>query len=117
MKNRGRRAGQLAELIRKELGKLLEYEVKDPRVGFATVTFVELSGDLRTARVSVSVPGDEQQKQESLQGLTAAQSFLRHQLGQRLGLRHTPEVWFSLDQTQEYQQRIEEMLRRAREKT
>jgi len=117
MKSRGRRAGQLAELLREELGKLLEYEVKDPRVGFATVTAVELSGDLRTARVSVSVPGDEQQKQESLQGLTAAQSFLRHQLGQRLGLRYTPAVLFTLDRAEKYEQHIEEMLRRAREKT
>ena len=117
MKSRGHRVEQLAELIREELGKLLEFEVKDPRVGFTTVIFVEVSEDLRTARVSVSVPGDEQQKKESLEGLTAAQSFLRHQLGQRLGLRHTPEVLFRLDRTEKYEQDIEEMLRRARAKT
>lgn len=114
MGDRGRRAEKIADLIRQELAQLLERDVKDPRVGFATVTLVELSGDLRTARVLVSVLGDEKQKEQSLEGLRAAQKFLRHQLGQRLSLRYTPEITFHLDRSQEYDQRIEELIRRSR---
>ncbi|MBI1955888.1 MAG: 30S ribosome-binding factor RbfA [Acidobacteria bacterium] len=117
MKERGRRAERLADLIREEVGNLLEYEVKDPRIGFATVTGVRLSGDLHTAIVSVSVLGDAQQKKESLKGLAAAQGFLRRQLAQRLGLRYAPAVTFQLDRTEETEQQIEEMLRKARSKS
>src|SRR3990172_7504554 len=101
MKERSRRAERLADLIREELGNLLEYEVKDPRIGFATVIAVRLSGDLRTAVVLVSVLGDAEQKQESLKGLAAAQGFLRRQLARRLGLRYAPAVTFRLDRTEE----------------
>ena len=116
MREPTRRAERIAVLLQQELGFLLEHEVKDPRVGFATITAVEVSPDIRTARVFVSVLGDERQKQESLEGLRAAQSFLRHQLARRLRLRYTPAVAFQLDPTQEYEQRIEELLRRARSK-
>ena len=116
MEERTRRAERMADLIRQELGNLLEHELKDPRVGFATVTAVDLSGDLRTARVSVSILGNEQQKKRSLEGLAAAKNFLRYQLAQRLRLRHTPTVEFQLDQTQECEERIEELLRRVRER-
>jgi len=116
MKERSRRAERLADLIREELGNLLEYEVKDPRIGFATVIAVRLSGDLRTAVVLVSVLGDAEQKQESLKGLAAAQGFLRRQLARRLGLRYAPAVTFRLDRTEETEQQIEEMLRKARSK-
>ena len=88
----------------------------DPRIGFATVTSVDLSGDLRTAHAFVSIMGDEKKKLESMEGLTAAKNFLRYQLGQRLRLRHTPALEFRLDRTQEYDERIEELIRRAKQK-
>ena len=116
MRDRSRRAVRMADLIRQELGLLLEHEVKDPRVGFATVVFVEMSPDLQRARVVVSIPGNEEQRQQSLEGLQAAQNFLRYQLAHRLGLRHVPTVSFHLDQTQSPEQPIEELLRRARSK-
>ena len=97
MRDRSRRAVRMADLIRQELGLLLEHEVKDPRVGFATVVFVEMSPDLQRARVVVSIPGNEEQRQQSLEGLQAAQNFLRYQLAHRLGLRHVPTVSFHLD--------------------
>jgi ribosome-binding factor A len=100
MRDHPHRTERLADAIRRELGELIEYEVKDPRVGFATVTAVELSENLRRVRVLVRVPGDEQQQRTSLARLTAAEGFLRHELGQRLALRHTPEITFDLDQTQ-----------------
>ncbi|MBI4465232.1 MAG: 30S ribosome-binding factor RbfA [Acidobacteria bacterium] len=116
MQERTRRAERVAELIRKELGKLLEYEVKDPRVGFATVTAVHVSADLRAARISVSILGDENRKQQSLEGLAAARNYLRRELAHRLGLRYAPAVLFELDRTEESAQRIEELLRQTRSK-
>ncbi len=115
MQERTRRAERIADLIRQELGELLERKLKDPRIGFVTVTEVNLSGDLRAARVSVSILGDQQQRKKSLEGLAAAKNFLRYQLAQRLRLRHTPEVEFQLDRTLESEERIEELLRRVRE--
>jgi ribosome-binding factor A len=114
MTDRSRRTERIADLIRQELGQLLEREVKDPRIGFATITGVEVTGDLRMALVSVSVLGDENQKKQTLEGLTAAQHFLRYQLAHRLGLRYTPVVTFQLDQREEYERRIEELIRRSR---
>ena len=90
--------------------------MKDPRVGFVTVTRVEVTRDLHTARVGVTILGDEQQKKDSLAGLTAAQGFLRHELAQRLKLRHTPALEFHLDKAVESEQRVEELLRQLREK-
>ena len=100
MRDRSHRVERLADLIRQELAELIEYEVKDPRVGLASVTAVELSENLRRVRVVVRVSGDDPLKQTSLAGLEAAQSFLRRQLAQRLALRHTPAISFQLDQTE-----------------
>jgi ribosome-binding factor A len=111
------RAERVADLIRRELGELLEREVKDPRVGFVTVTRVEVTRDLRSAWVAVTILGDDaQKKKESLRGLAAAQGFLRHELAQRLGLRHTPALEFHLDPTLESEQRIEALLRQIHQK-
>jgi ribosome-binding factor A len=111
------RSERVADLIRRELALLLEREVKDPRVGFVTVTRVMVTRDLRTARVFVTILGEEQQKKDSLKGLGAAQGFLRHELSQRLGLRHTPALEFLLDRGVESEERIEQLLRQIREKS
>ena len=110
------RTERVADLIRQELARLLERDVKDPRVGFVTVTRVEVTRDLRNARVAVTILGDGQKKKDSLTGLAAAQGFLRHELGQRLGLRHTPALEFHLDQSLASEQRVEELLRQIRQK-
>ena len=99
MRSNTHRAERLADLIRQELGELIEYEIKDPRVGLVAVTAVEVAENLRRVRVLVRVPGDASEQQTSLQRLAAAQSFLRYQLAQRLGLRHTPEISLHLDKT------------------
>ena len=99
MRNNTHRAERLADLIRQELGELIEYEIKDPRVGIVAVTAVEVAENLRRVRVLVRVPGDENQQQASLEKLAAAQGFLRYELGQRLGLRHIPEISLHLDKT------------------
>ena len=105
----------MADQIRRALGELLERAVKDPRIGFATVTEVLLTGDLRIARVYVSILGDDGKKQQGMEGLAAAKKFLRHELAQRLRLRYTPEIEFHLDRSQELNDRIDELLRRTKQ--
>ncbi|OFV95515.1 MAG: ribosome-binding factor A [Acidobacteria bacterium RIFCSPLOWO2_02_FULL_61_28] len=104
MRARTHRVERLADLIRQELTELIEYEVKDPRVGLASVTAVDLSENLRRVRVLVRVPGDDPQRETSLVGLEAAEGFLRRELAHRLALRHTPAISFYLDQTQRDEQ-------------
>ena len=101
-----RRLEQVAGLLQEELSHLLEREVKDPRMGFVTLTGVELSPDLRHARVYFSVLGDEEAVQQSLATLERAAGFLRHELSRRLTLRQVPELHFVLDRSGERAQRI-----------
>jgi ribosome-binding factor A len=92
-----RRQDQLGEAISHELSDLMRTRMKDPRLGFASVTGVELSPDLRHAKVFVSVMGDTQEQRDSMKALNSATGFLRHELAQRLTVRHVPEIEFRLD--------------------
>ncbi len=105
------RANRIAEQMKKELGEILTRKIKDPRVGFVTVTDVEVTGDLQQAKVFISVLGDEQQKQDTLLGLAKAKGFIRSEIGQRIRLRKTPELMFEFDEALEYGNRIETILR------
>ncbi len=108
------RAERLAEAIREELGRLIASEVRDPRVGLATVTAVKLSPDLRHARVYVSVIGEKKEEEASLRGLHAAARFLRRELARASFLRRVPELTFELDHTEQQADRVEELLRRVK---
>jgi ribosome-binding factor A len=98
MANR-RRQDQLGEQIAEDLSELIRTRVKDPRVGFASVTSVELSADLRHARVFISVYGEPEEQKATMRALEHATGFLRHELAQRLTIRHTPEISFQLDES------------------
>lgn len=106
----GRRAERLAHQIRVEMAEMLVRGLKDPRIGFATVTRVELSGDLHHARVLVSVIGSPEEKQGTIDGLSSAAGFIRHEIGHRLALRRAPELTFVLDHGAEEGERIEMLL-------
>jgi len=110
----GRRAERLASQIRDEVAELIMRELKDPRIGFTTVTRVELSGDLH-ARVLVSVLGSAEAQQGTLEGLSSAAGFIRHEIGHRLKLRRAPELSFVLDHGAEDGQKIEMLLQRLKE--
>ena len=110
------RAERLADELRMELGQLIS-RMRDPRVGFATVTAVRLAPDLRHARVQVSVLGSEEAQQQSLHCLHAARRYLRHELAHHLALRFTPDLTFELDRGFAHTSRVEELLRRAKKKT
>lgn len=87
------RANRVGEQMKK-LGDIISRKIKDPRIGFVTVTDVQVSGDLQIAKVYISVLGDEEQKENTLKGLAKAKGFIRSEIGQRIRLRKTPEITF-----------------------
>ena len=106
--------GRLAEALREEISALVEGELADPRIGLATVTDVELAPDGKSAHVLVAVIGDEKEARESIKGLEAATGYIRHEITDRLRLRHAPELYFRLDKSDQYESRIEELLKRTK---
>lgn len=113
----GHRIERLADQIRDDVAEMVSGELKDPRIGLATVTRVELSADLGHARVLVSVLGDEKAKSETLQGLASAGAYVRRELSRRLRLRRAPEVLFILDRGLEQQMRVEGLLAKLKEES
>ncbi|MCC3381306.1 30S ribosome-binding factor RbfA [Paenibacillus farraposensis] len=104
------RTGRVGEQIKKELSQLIQTDLKDPRIGFITVTGVDVTNDLSQAKVYLSVLGDEEQKTSSLKALDKANGYLRSELGKRIRLRHIPELIFKIDESIAYGSRIEKLL-------
>ncbi len=104
------RANRVAEQIKKEMTDILQRELKDPRIGFVTVTGVEVTGDLQQAKIFITVLGNEEQKEGTLQGLSKATGFIRSEIGKRIRLRKTPELIFKFDESTEYGNRIATLL-------
>ena len=106
-----RRSERLADELREQVAELLRDQVKDPRIGFITITRVELTGDLGFARVFVGVLGDETQRRRSLEGLKQAAGFLRRQLARRLRIYQVPELRFQYDTGLDATDRVAALLR------
>jgi ribosome-binding factor A len=104
------RTERVDELLRQEIGVLLAKDVADPRIGFATITDVETSPDLRHAKVWVSVIGERGDRDETLRALRAAMPFIRHELGRRLRIRRIPELHVQLDDSAERGTRVLHLL-------
>ncbi|KKK39560.1 ribosome-binding factor A [Mesobacillus campisalis] len=104
------RVNRVGEQMKKELGDIIGRKIKDPRIGFVTVTDVEVTGDLQQAKVFISVLGDDVQKENTLKALAKAKGFIRTEIGQRIRLRKTPEITFEFDQSIDYGNRIETLL-------
>lgn len=105
-----RRQDQLGQVIAHELSDLMRLRMKDPRIGFASITAVEVSRDLSYAKVFVSVMGTPEEQRETMRGLRHASGFLRHELAQRLTIRHVPEITFQLDESIARGARVIELL-------
>ncbi len=106
-----KRTRQVADTIQRVLGDVIQNQLKDPRIGFATVTNVEVSADLQHAWVRISIMGDEAQRTETMQGLTSARGFLRRRLAEEMNyLRSVPELRLELDTSLDYSLRINELL-------
>ena len=111
----GHRHERVAGEIRQEITAMLEGELKDPRVSpFAAVSEVRMSPDLKQAKVYVTVNAAATEQASTIRALTAAAGFIRHELSERLQIRRAPELLFVLDRSEEYAQRIDELLRRAK---
>jgi ribosome-binding factor A len=106
-----KRSERLGELILAEISDLLTRGIKDPRIGFVTLTRVEMSDDLRHAKVFVSIIGAEPEKARTLQGLSSATGYIRRHLGRALHLRYTPEIAFLVDDSLEHGAKIAQILR------
>jgi ribosome-binding factor A len=105
------RLEKVQKLAREVLGEAIQ-SLKDPRIGFATVTAVRMSGDLRHARVWVSVMGTPEDRASTMEGLASATPFLRSELGRQVRLKYLPELHFELDSGPEQAQRVEDLLRK-----
>ncbi len=111
----GHRHERIAAEIQQEVAALLAGELKDPRIAAeVNVTEVRVSPDLKRVRIYVNIPGNPDEQAATGRGLAAAAGFVRRELVVRLRLRRAPEIAFVLDRSEEYGQRIEELLRRAK---
>ena len=112
----GHRHERIAGEMQQEISSMLAGELKDPRLEVVgVVTEVRVSSNLKQARVYVNVSGNETERAAALKGLETAAGFIRHELCERLQLRRTPELHFVLDQSEEYGQRIDNLLRQTRD--
>lgn len=109
-----RRTRQVGELLKEELDDIIRRDVKDPRIGFFSITNVEVPPDLRTARVYVSVLGSDEERNATIEALDSASGFVRHVLKPRLRMRQIPMLEFRDDRSMEYAQQISETLREIR---
>lgn len=106
-----KRAERIGDLIKEEVSQIIQYELKDPGIGFVTITGVEVSDDLKHAKIFYSVLGDESAKKESSSALKRACGFVQHEIGRRLRLKYTPEIYFQFDPSVEYGARIETLIK------
>jgi ribosome-binding factor A len=106
-----RRTRQVGDLLREELTDIIRTEVKDPRIGFFSITHVEVPTDLRSARAYVSVLGTEEERTDTLAALRSAAGFIRFHLRPRLHMRQIPELEFRDDRSMEHAEQIARALR------
>ena len=106
-----KRVLRVAEALKRELGFILDRELSDPRIGMVTITRVELSDDLRYAKIFVSFLGDHEERESALKHLRKARRFLRSQLAGRLDLRLVPELTLVLDESSEQYLKISQILK------
>ncbi|MDD4980393.1 MAG: 30S ribosome-binding factor RbfA [Candidatus Omnitrophica bacterium] len=109
------RYDRVSEALKREIGIIIHDELNDPRLGFVTIMRVELTEDLRYAKVFFSVLGQEEERKKSKEALDSALGFIRRLIGQRIRLRLVPEIIFYEDRSAEYSVRIEEVLNEIKE--
>jgi ribosome-binding factor A len=109
------RPHRVGEQLHKEISALLLKGLKDPRVGFVTITSVKVTSDMHLARVYYTVYGDEKERADTQKGLDSAVPYFRRELGRRLRIRYIPDLVFKFDTSLEYGNRIESLLRQLNE--
>ncbi len=106
----GKRSEKVADLIQREVSQMLVKSIKDPRIGFVTITKVTVSEDFRLAKVYFSVAGTLEERERSMKGLDSAKGYVRKELGRRIRLRYTPQIMFQFDPSIEYAIQMEELI-------
>lgn len=104
------RSDKVAQAIKREVSSIIHDEMKDPRLGFVTITRVELTDDLRFAKIFFSVLGEEEARKKTAEALDSALGFIRRLVSERIKLRFSPEMVFKADRSSEYSMHIEEIL-------
>jgi ribosome-binding factor A len=104
------RPERVQEALRQEISRIVHDELKDPRIGFLTITKVELTKDLRYAKVYFSVLGEEKDKNLALKGLNSAKGYIKNIIADRINLRFVPEVAFKIDESLQYAKDIYDLL-------
>jgi ribosome-binding factor A len=110
-----RRPQRIALQIQHEVSLMISRDMKDRRVGFVTVTGIQISPDLKHAKVFISLMGTEDEKKESLATLNHANGWIRHELGQRIRMKFVPDIVFLTDTSQDYGERIDRLIDEIRE--
>ncbi len=111
----GKRLDRVNHLVQMELSRLILHKVRDPRLGFVTVTHVDVSPDLKSARVFYSVMGDDKAKEASRTALDRARGFLQREIGTSLKLKYTPKLNFSQDDSLDHSLEIDRVLKEIHE--
>ncbi len=114
-KGKSRRQLRVEEQVRRIIADMLRGGANDPRIGFVSIRRVEAAGDLKSARVFVSVLGEKNEIEKTLEGLQSARSYFQRELGAQMSSRYTPVISFALDPAIEIDARIDRLLDRARE--
>jgi ribosome-binding factor A len=112
-----KRSEKVAEAIQKIVSELLVRGLKDPRIGFVTITGVKMTDDLSMAKIYFSVVGSEEDKKHTQAGLQSASGYIRKEVGSHLKLRHVPEIHFRFDDSLERANNIERLLRQISEES
>jgi len=111
----GKRSERVADLVRKEISEMLVKTIKDPRIGFVTITRVTVTEDCRLAKVYYSVVGTFSERERSMQGLNSAKGYIRRELGHRMKLKYIPEIVFQFDPSIEYAVHMGELIHQLQE--
>jgi ribosome-binding factor A len=111
------RSGRVQEAIRQEVSNIIHGQIRDPRLGFLTITGVELTKDLRYARIYFSVLGEDKEKKLALRGLNAAKGYIKGLLGDRIKLRYMPDIEFKIDETLERTQHIYDLFEKIKKES
>lgn len=106
----GVRPGRVANAIRREISNIIQEELKDPRIGFTTIVNVEITADLKNAKVYYTVLGDQKKRKSTEIALKNATGFIKGLIGDRLKLRFMPEIIFKIDNSFEYRDKIDKIL-------
>ena len=108
------RPERVAQFLKEELSQIIREELKDPRIGFVTITRVDITADLRYARIYVSIMGEEKEKKKTFKGLESARGFMKRIIGDRIRMRYTPEIVFKIDDSIEYNIHLSKIMEGAK---